>query len=213
LTISGVSGDELEVFSEVVTANSHGLLWVDLTGTSATTRPWAGLAPGAMSSGDFHGISVLATPPSTTDQLRVALEFVGPVADQTVTFGPTLGVPTVAQLATGDYPRFRFQGALPPAYDKSASIDVLSSADTGNAFTILATGAYLAASGNPLAYDFTMPDVSGMVGFPLAARLSAGTNVVSGGAIAFTGTGVFDLRPSLGSELRAATRSITIEVP
>jgi hypothetical protein len=58
-----------------------------------------------------------------------------------------------------------------------------------------------------------MPDVSGLAGFPAAARLTAGTNAVTIDAFGFTGPGLFDLRPSLGGEFKAALRNLTIEVP
>ena len=58
-----------------------------------------------------------------------------------------------------------------------------------------------------------MPDISGLAGFPAAARLTAGTNDVIGSGFAFTGAGIFDLLPSLGSEFKAATASTTIDVP
>ena len=58
-----------------------------------------------------------------------------------------------------------------------------------------------------------MPDVSGLAGFPAAARLTAGINDVSASGFGFTGTGVFGLQPSLGSEFKAAVRVATVTVP
>jgi hypothetical protein len=82
-----------------------------------------------------------------------------------------------------------------------------------NAFFILATGAYLTASGSALAYDITMPDVTGLAGFPAAARLTAGSNDVTVSGFGFTGPGIFELRPTLGSEYKASIRNTTIQVP
>jgi hypothetical protein len=58
-----------------------------------------------------------------------------------------------------------------------------------------------------------MPDVAGLPGFPVAARLTAGTNTLSLDAFGFTGPGIFDLRPTLGSEFKAADRFRRVIVP
>ena len=213
-TITGSSGDDLEIFIDVVTANTDALLWFDLSPSPATTRPWAGLGPTTMATGDFHGIYAFANPrPFDANNYRFALKYVGPVSNQTLSLGPGIGAPTVSQVAAGAYPRYRFQGTIPPEYGKGASVDVLSAEEGGNTFTIIATGAYLAASGNAMAYDFTMPDIVGVAGFPGAARLTTGQNDVAVGTFGFTGPGIFDVLPTLGSEFRAAVRGATIIAP
>jgi hypothetical protein len=209
VTITGAAGDDLEVYTDVVTANSLGGLWADLSPSPATTRPWAGLGPAALLSGEFHELVVFASDP-TSDDFRVSLKDVGPVTDQTIAFGPTINVPTASQVVAGAYPRFRFQGALPAEYNKGASIDVYGS---DNAFFILATGAYLTGSGSALAYDITMPDVAGLAGFPAAARLTAGSNDVTVRGFGFTGPGLFDPRPTPGSESKASIRYTALSVP
>jgi hypothetical protein len=212
--ISGGAGDALEIFTEVVTANSHSLFWFDLAPSTNSTRPWAGLNPATMVPGDFHGLVVFATPPGGgPTNFRVSLKFVGPVTDQTLALGPAISAPAISQVAAGAYPRLRFQGTFPSEYDKGALFDVASESGSGNVFSIVATGAYLTASGNAPAYDITMPDVVGVAGFPAAARLNAGPNAVTATAFGFTGPGLFDLRPTLGGESRAATKGATINVP
>jgi len=166
-----------------------------------------------MVSGDFHTVVVFATPPASQGDFRVSLKYVGPVTNQTIAFGPTITAPTTSLVASGAYPRFRFQASVPPEYNKGVTIDVLSTLSTGNAFSIIATGAYLAASGSALAYDFTTPDVAGLPGFPAAARLTAGSNELSVSAFGFTGPGIFELEPSLGGESRSAIKVATINVP
>jgi hypothetical protein len=214
MTITGGAGDDLEVFVELVTDNSRALMWFDLAPSALSTRPWGGLSPSAMAFDDLHGVVVFATPPgSVADDFRVALKYVGPVANQTIAMGPAISLPAVSQLASGAYPRYHFQGNLPAEYNKGATLDVLSSLQSGNYFSMFATGAYLAASGNGSVYGFTMPDVSGLAGFPAAARLTAGMNIVSASGFGFTGPGVFDLTPNLGSESKASVRSFTITVP
>ena len=200
----------------MVTANGEMLFWFDLSPSTTATRPWAGLSNAAMLTGDFHGLVVFAAPhndepdvPVVAD-FRVALKYVGPVANENLALGPALSAPSTTQVVAGAYPRFRFQGTLPAEYNKVASIDVLGVQGAGNVYSIIASGAYLTAAGNALAYDFTMPDVAGLAGFPAAARLASGTNDMALGASGFTGPGIFDLKPNLGSEFKAASKVATI---
>jgi hypothetical protein len=210
-SISGGGGtDRLEIFTELVTANGASLFWFDLSPSVVATRPWAGIAPAAMVSGDYHALVVFATPPASQGNFRVSLKYVGPVANQTLTLGPTIAVPTVSSVAAGAYPRFRFQGSVPLEYDRGMSIFLSSSA---NGFGLLATSAYLTASGNARAYDLTMPDVASLPGFPVAARLTTGANDLSANAFGFTGPGLFDVRPNVGAEFKGATVGATLTVP
>jgi hypothetical protein len=209
VTITGAAGHDLEVYTDVVRDNRPRALWADLSPSPSTTRPWAGLGQAALLSGEFHGLLVFASDPAS-DDYRASLKHVGQVTDQTIAFGPTINVPTASQVDAGAYPRFRFQGALPPEYNRGIGIEVYGS---DNAFFILATGAYLTASGSALAYDITMPDVAGLAGFPGAARLTAGSNDVVADGFGFTGPGIFDLEPTLGSEAKSSIRFATISVP
>lgn len=184
----------------------------DLSPSPTATRPWAGFPQTALTTGDFHGLVVFATPTDGSG-FRVSLKYVGPVADQTLALGPTLGAPTLSQVAAGAYPRFRFQGNLAAEYAKGATIDVLGVEGAGNIYSISATGAWLAASGNPLTYDFTMPNVGSLGGFPVASRLAAGTNDVSARGFGFIGTGTLDLPPAIGGVFKSAVRNAALNVP
>jgi hypothetical protein len=213
-TITDAGADLLEIFTSVVTSNSHQLLWFDLSPSPSNFRPWAGLAPATMAAGDFHGLYAFSTPLSGRPaDGRVTLRYVGAVADQSVAMGPNLSASTATQVATGPYPRYRFQGAIPSAYNKGVSIDVVNNAGSGNVFSMTVTSAWLAAAGSASSFDLTMPDVAGLPGFPAASRLTAGESDVAVSAFGFTGDGIFDLRPSPGAEFKAATRSLTIGVP
>ena len=213
-TITGSTGDELEVFIDVITANTDALLWFDLAPSPSTTRPWAGLSPTLMQTGDFHGIYVFADGrPLDTGNYRFVLKYVGPVANQALTLGPPLSAPTTSQVVGGTYPRFRFQGTVPSEYNKGFSVDVMSSESSGNVFSIIATSAFFTTSGGSTAFDITMPDVAAVPGFPAGARLTAGENAVSISVFGFTGPGIFDIRPILGGEFRAAIKPATIVAP
>jgi hypothetical protein len=209
-SITGSGIDELEIFTELITANGPSLFWFDLAPSMNAARPWAGIPSSAMVSGDFHAVVVFAT---GTASGRVSLKYVGPVANQTIVLGPRIEAPAVTQVVAGAYPRFRFQGTLPEDYASGASIDVASTLDSGNAFFMVASGTYITSFGKGLAYDFTMPDVAGLPGFPVASRLTAAVNDVSASGFAIVGTGIFDVQPTVGSEFKGGTRRFTLTVP
>ena len=213
VTIGGGSGHNLEVYTLLVTANGVSGVWNDLDPTPVTNRPWVGLPSAAMVAGDFHGIIVFASANDGTGDFRVAGKYVGPVADQTLDVGPTINLPGISQVASGPYPRFRFQVTLPSGSNKGATFDLLSPEGSGNSYTILATSAWLSASGNSLAYDFTMPDFTTLAGFPAASRLTAGTNDLIVSGFGFTGQGIFESLPSIGTEFRGSLRNSTVTVP
>jgi hypothetical protein len=208
VTITGGSGDSLEVFVDLVTANTEAGIWFDLSPTPNATRPWAGLRASDMQSSDLHALIVFASE-ALNDDFRVASKYVGPVANQTIAIGPALTSAAATQVAAGAYPRFRFQGTHPTEYSKGVSVDVGFNT-SGNTYSIMATGAYISGGG---AYNFTMPDVSGLAGFPIASRLTAGPNDVVAGAWGFTDQGVFDPRPTLGGEFKAAQKTTSVTVP
>ena len=209
VTVSGGSGDSLETFVDFVTVNNAVGIWFELTKSPAAKRPWAGFSANDMQSGDLHALIVFASAPN--DDFRVTGKYVGPVTNQTIALGPAMNA-TTSQVAAGAYPRFRFQGTLPPEYNKLAGISVMPTA-SGNRYDIVATGAYLTAAGSALAYDFTMPDVAGLPGFPIASRLAAGNNDVVASGDGFTGQGSFEPQRSLGGEFKAAVRITSVTVP
>ena len=213
--ISGaVGGDQFEIYVDVLTAHGSNQLWSDLAPSPATARPWAGLGSANMVSGDLHRLWAFASQSTpTTLDFRVVTKTVGPVSNQELALGAQISAPSTSMVSGGVYPRFRFQGAIPADYNKGVSIDVRSEEDVSNALYVLASGAYLAASGTPAAYTITMPDVAGLPGFPADARLTTGVNGVLLALHGFTGPGLYEPRPTLGAESRGAFRGLTINVP
>ena len=212
VTITGGQGHTFEVYTGVITATSNVGFWNDIAPTTNATRPWAGLDAANTLPGDFHSITVFASPPNEPNNFRVTVKYVGPVSNQSVAFGPIVNGATTSLVSGGAYPRYRFQGALPAEYNKAVGF-FIAPEDEGNEYSAYATSAYLAATGSASAYDVTMPDVSGLTGFPTASRLTSGTNGVSTDAYGFTGAGVFELITALGSEFRGSVRWTTIVVP
>jgi hypothetical protein len=214
VTITGAAaGEVLETYVDLVTANGIGGMWSDMGPSPATTRTWAGLPTAVMMTTDYHGLTVFAGPQDNPFDFRVTLRFVGPVSNQTVALGAALTLPTTAQVAAGAYPRYRFQGPLPAEYNSGVTVTLAGGQESANFYGITATNGYLAAAGNALAYDFTMADISTVAGFPLAARLLAGNNLLHVSAYGFNAPGIFDPEPVLNSEFKAAAKSTTIIVP
>jgi hypothetical protein len=214
VTITGAAaGEDLLTTVDLVTANGMGTIWSDLRIGSATTRTWAGLPSTVMQTTDYHGLAVFASPPTGSFDVRVTLRFVGPVSNQTLALGAAMNLPTTSQVGAGFYPRFRFQGTMPAEYNSGASLQLFGNQEFGNFYAISATRTYLAEAGNALAYDFTMPDIASVAGFPLVARLSPGDNTLAVIGSGFTAPGIFDPVPALGSEFKAAARSTTLIVP
>ncbi|HZI28769.1 MAG TPA: hypothetical protein VFD64_11445 [Gemmatimonadaceae bacterium] len=211
-TITGAAGDSLEVFVELVTPTVQQLFWSDLKPSQVSTRPWAGLGPAAMVTGEFHNVLVFASA-ALSDDFRYSSKSVTAVANESIAFGPPANAVATSLLASGTYPRFRFTGTLPAEYNKGVIVGLLGSAEPANAFSALITNSYMTAAGTALTYDIAMPDVVGLPGFPTASRLTAGTNLVTTDAIGFTGAGIFEVRPAVGNESRGSVRFTQITVP
>jgi len=210
VTVNGGSGDSLETFVDFITVNNEVGIWFELAKSPAATRPWAGFSANDMQSGDLHALIVFASAPN--EDFRVTGKYVVPVTNQTVAMGPALNATTLSLVTAGAYPRYRFQGTLPTEYDKLAWIDVMPT-NSGNTYSIVATSAYRTVAGSAVSYDFTMPDVAGLPGFPVASRLAAGSNVVATTGDGFTGQGIFEPRPTLGGEFKGAVRFASLTVP
>jgi hypothetical protein len=210
VTVNGGAGDSLETFVDFITVNNEVGIWFELAKSPAATRPWAGFSANDMQSGDLHALIVFASAPN--EDFRVTGKYVVPVTNQTVAMGPALNATTLSLVTAGAYPRYRFQGTLPTEYDKLAWIDVMPT-NSGNTYSIVATSAYRTVAGSAVSYDFTMPDVAGLSGFPVASRLAAGSNVVATTGDGFTGQGIFEPRPTLGGEFKGAVRFASLTVP
>lgn len=214
-TILGGDSDPLEVFTELVTARRTLLMWFDLAPSTNNVRPWAGVPPSAMQSGEYHGIVVFASASARLGEnnFRVSSTYVPSVTDQTITFGPLLDPPASSAIVAGAYPRFRFQGTLTSEYHKRITIDLFNAEEEGNAYYMLVTAPWLAAAGSALAYDVTMPDLSGLAGFPIASRLPQGTHTLAFSASGFSGPGVWDLIPVIGGVSTSVIRTGAINIP
>jgi hypothetical protein len=213
VTVAGAGpNDKLEVYTDISTPNGDALFWNDVAPSSNATRIWAGLPSSVLLSSDLHGLTVFAGPDDGTGDYRVSVRYVGAVSNQAITLGPTLDLPAMSAVTAGAYPRFRFVGTLPAEYDKGAALEIAPSG-AGNTYSIIATNAYLVAAGSGQAYDFVMPDVAGLAGFPSESRLTAGSAMVSASGYGFTSPGIIDPVPALGVQYSSAVRYAVLAVP
>lgn len=144
-------------------------------------RPYPIVPPAAQRGGDVLGVAVRASIglPDRDDDLRLAMTAVTPgTAAVAVTLGPRSPAATVSTVAVSPYLRLRAQGALLPEYPRVVNISYESSAawmgNPANLVRVAATANYLAVIGSAATYDLTMPDLSGLPGFPSGSVLSTG---------------------------------------
>ena len=102
-TISGAAtGDQLEIFVGLLTANGEGQLWSDLAPSSTPARPWAGLNSANMVTGDMHHLYAFASRSTDLVNFRVVSKTVGPVSNQSLALGAE--VPSPGSVASREEP-------------------------------------------------------------------------------------------------------------
>lgn len=144
-------------------------------------RPYPMVPPAGRLAGDVMGVFARSSIglPDREDDLRLVTTAVDPgAAAVTVTLGPRAPAATASAVATDPYLRFRVQGTLLPEYPTVVTVHFEPASGwtgaEGNIITLTATSDYLTTTGTGLAYDMTMPDLSGVAGFPIASALPRG---------------------------------------
>jgi hypothetical protein len=148
--------------------------------------------------GELHSVAVAA---GTSTAGRFAQTYFQGSADRAVTLGPAPGAVTVTQAATTPSLRLRAQYTIQAEYNRGVG---LTYSQATRVVSVSMTQGYL---NNSTTFDHTLPELTGLTGFPAAAALVAGSTVnwgVSG--FNFTGTGL----PADGTTLTFFTRNGTI---
>lgn len=123
--------------------------------------------PGALTqSGDFHELDVFADGGTT---YRGEVQFYRVPSSRAVTLGANLNNPTLTTVSGGTHLRLRTQ--LPSQLEYGALVSV-AHAQPSRLVVLTATNSYL--GGTPVVWDLTIPDLSGMPGFPAGALLQSG---------------------------------------
>jgi hypothetical protein len=164
LTINNLGSDVAVVSSSYVTANGgSSLFFSDYQPVAGNTRSFPGVPAGQQAAGDFHSLAVVALDPGlpTLGDQRSATVVFNQAADQTVTLGPEMTMPTITWPSVNPYVMFRAQVPRQEEYGQYVYVAYSQTGGRGNTTTIGATAAYLGG----MDMDEMIPNFSGMAGF------------------------------------------------
>lgn len=169
-TITNAGGEFIAVTGSFISTNGLFLTYAVGTGTAAAAVPIKGLPGDKRQAGELHMFNISATPsldPNAGSTRNVGLVFAA-MANQTVTYGPTMTMPTVSSLGGG-----RLQAVYPvqSAYNRYwiASFDQTT---IDRRADIEMTSGWLGGGGT---VTLAMPDLSGVSGWNQAWALAPGT--------------------------------------
>jgi hypothetical protein len=194
LTIGGlVSGESntLSVYFTTATNTSH-LLYIVSSFTSGTQTIY-GVPTSLTATSDFHSLGIAAST-SNGSATRGAIAWYRNPGDKTVTLGAALPTPAVNTVATTPYVRLR--ATLTKQDDYNALVAFFFTQISGNVtrdWAVWATAGYFGIA--PTTWDLTMPDLSGVAGFP-AAGFQTGQNT-------FVSAEATNARPALFFDVNA----------
>lgn len=206
-TITNAGGDFIAVTGSFISTNGHFLTYSVGTGTAAASVPIKGLPSDRRQAGELHYFNISASSnldPSTGATRNLGLIFAN-MANQTITYGPALTMPTVTSLGGG-----RLQAVYPiqAAYNRYwiASFDQTT---IDRRAEIEMTSAWLGGGGTA---TLAMPDLSGVGGWNPSWALAPGTSTswtVSG--TGWDGSGGIIAPPFVeGARFVSATQRATI---
>jgi hypothetical protein len=170
-TITNAGGEFIAVTGSFISTNGLFLTYSVGTGAAAAAVPIKGLPGDKRQAGELHIFNISATPtldPNAGSTRNVGLVFAA-MANQTITYGPTLTMPTVSSLGGG-----RLQAVYPvqSAYNRYwiASFDQTT---IDRRADIEMTSGWL---GGGASVTLAMPDLSGVTGWNTNWALAPGTN-------------------------------------
>src|SRR5690606_33647452 len=102
-TITNAGGEFIAVTGSFISTNGSFLTYSVGTGAAAAAVPLKGLPGDKRQAGELHMFNISATPsldPNAGSTRNVGLVFAA-MANQTVTYGPTMTMPTVSSLGGG----------------------------------------------------------------------------------------------------------------
>ena len=186
VTVSGVGGDDAQLFSLLTTANGTGVNLSFAADVTDGAYDYFGFPADKLLATDLQQVLLLAsTPGDTPPDARMASFYFRGAANGTLALGPKL-TPTVTSLATTPSQRLRTTAQVASEYDLFASVGYAQ--EDGNEATVSMTSGY---RGSTTSWTLDIPDLSGTAGYNAAAwGLSTGTPVaytmtVYGGAFGF----------------------------
>lgn len=214
LSIGNALGDDILNFTTFHTVNGDGgMLGGAFAPSTATTRLWYGVPSAKLQAGDVHANVIFASPAVTpTDEQRYHFLFTTAVQSVAQVLGARLPTQTVTTATASGYRRIRVQGTLPAEYNDLVTVQYQSSGG-GNEVWMIATGAYLTATGSAAAYDLTTPDVGALAGFPIASEPPPGAWEVLVNVNGWSGIGTLNPVPANGATFLGAAKQVPVTMP
>jgi hypothetical protein len=176
ITMSNLGADGTIIAGAYQTANrTFGAYYADATASTATTRTWSGIPAASQVAGDLHLLTISAqatglTAPTSTRAVTLAF---ATAANKTITFGPTMTLPTITTLASAPYARLRAALTLQAEYGRYFTANFQQAGSTPRRTEIQMSSSY-GVSGT---FNIDIPDFTGVAGFDPAWGLRAGTVV------------------------------------
>jgi hypothetical protein len=199
IVLNNLGSDAVGVEESLITGNGATVPFFTSAGgffpaVNANAARYFPVPDSLLSPTDLHQLSIFA---GNGSSLRFALLYLHqPSGDTTVTFGPSLTVPSVTSLGNAPYLRLRAQLPSQSAYNGAAFIEA---SEGGRQVEVSTTAAYL--GGAPATWTIDIPDLSS-AGYDASWGLRSGSPVtweviaVGGNILPFVGA-----TPSDGARL------------
>jgi hypothetical protein len=214
-TVGGlVSGETniLDVVFRTNTGTSHELSFTQ--GFSSGSQTIYGIPSTLTAAGDFHGV-VLEADASNGTAGRGIITWNRNPGDRTLTLGATLSAPSVT--IAGSTPYVRLHATLPKQDEYNTLVSFFFTQTSGGGgvardWSLNATVGYFGGIA-PATWDVTMPDLSGVAGFPSAGIQTGQSYSAEAEASNARPELFFDAgstAPTEGETLKFAFRTITV---
>ena len=169
-SISGLTAGEdnyLDVFFKTALGTDHWLYAAPFFSSNAQTI--YGVPSGLTQSGDLHQLDLQAQP-SSGERYRVVRRWYREPANQSLSLGPTLNLPSISSLGGG---LLRASLQAQSEYDSFATAYFIQGPDDAltSVFVTHTAGFH---GGAPSTWVLETPDLSDVAGYPLAAQLVSG---------------------------------------
>ena len=185
-TVGNTNGEAFSHSQYFNTAGSSTGLFhpVPTTERTVTTRTVHGIPTARSIDGDLHQTILTIGALGLRRATRQVITYSRSIPNRTLSFGPSLPLPTISVVSVADAGLLRAQGTLPTEYITGVALDVKSTGAFARFATINSSRGFLGAGAN---YDVQLPDLTGVLGWDRNWSIRPGdaTNwwVSGGGAI------------------------------
>jgi hypothetical protein len=175
-SISGLTAGEdnyLDVFFTTALGTDHYLYAAPFFSTNS--QAIYGVPAGLTQAGDLHRLELQAEPVSG-ERYRVVRRWYGDPANQSISLGPTLNMPSVGPVASSPYSRLRATLQAQSEYDSFATAYFIQEETSGELFSVFVTHTAAFHGGTPATWALEIPPGLADAGWPNTAWLIAGEN-------------------------------------